>query len=508
MPHKVATPFAFFRSASNSFDLQESKKPSRRRSNSRPPSSDRSSSSSNSSLLANDVPRSFRMPDSHKRLSFPGIQLHSPKSSTKSIPQHHASDLEFVIESPPLVFYGPPATSTGALLSGQLKLNVHDEFMAIESFTMRLALEVTRKKPFHNHCPDCSQQTTDLTTWSFLHGPATLRKGKHDFPFSFLLPGHLPATMKGSLSGIDYDLRATMVPKTGEPIKLSQILNIKRAICPSEYPRHSIRIFPPTNLTANCQLPPVIHPIGETTISMRMDGVVKRNCETKTQTQWKLKRLTWRLDETQKEISPACPKHAAKLGNGDDVKKGTAHQDTRTIGTDEVKSGWKADYGSPDGVIELEFPFSIRSDSHPICDTKAEDGTEVSHVLVVEMIVAEEFAPIKKPTQTTPTGAARVLRMHFNVTVTERAGLGISWDEEQPPLYENVPASPPAYGNADLYEGEPIPDYEDLTPLDSAVEDAYSSTSGSIRQDNGEGPSGTSRTSISSAMSSVEIHEE
>ncbi|KAH6680774.1 hypothetical protein B0J14DRAFT_579348 [Halenospora varia] len=496
MPHKVVAPFAFFRSHSNPFDLQESKKSSRRSSNSRPAPSERSNSSSTSSLAVSDeVPKIFRMPDTHKRLSFPSI-MHSPKSSSKSIPQVQSSKLEFVIESPPLVFYGPASSSTGALLSGQLKLNVHDEFMAIDSFTMRLALEVTRKKPFHAHCPECAHQSTDLTTWSFLQGPATLRKGQHDFPFSFLLPGHLPATMKGSLSSIDYVLKATIVPKNAEPIKISQILNLKRAIAPSEFPRHSIRIFPPTNLTANCELPPVIHPIGETTVSMRMDGVVKRNVEAKTQTQWKLKRLTWRLDETQKEISPACTKHAAKLGNVEDVKKGTAHQDTRTIGTEEIKSGWKADYSSPDGTIELEFPFSIQPDSHPVCDTKAEDGTEVSHVLVVEMIVAEEFAPIKKPTQVTPTGAARVLRMHFNITVTERAGLGISWDEEQPPLYENVPASPPAYGNAELYEGEPIPDYEDLIPLDGAIEDAYSSTS-STRNDNGG--EGSSRLSYSGA---------
>jgi arrestin-related trafficking adapter 1 len=274
--------------------------------------------------------------------------------------------------------------------------------------------------------------------------------------------------MKGGLSVIDYVLRAVITPKIGEPIKMAQTLDVKRAIYPSDQPRHSIRIFPPTNLTANCELPPVIHPIGETNISMRMDGVVKRNSETKTQTQWKLKRLTWRLDETQKTISPACAKHAAKLGNTDDAKKGMAHSDTRTIGTDEMKSGWKADYNSPDGSIELEFPFGIRGDSKPICDMKAEDGTEVVHILIVEMIVAEEFAPIKKPTQVTPTGAARVLRMHFNITVTERSGLGISWDEEQPPLYENVPASPPTYGNSELYEGDAIPNYEDLTPLTAA----------------------------------------
>lgn len=379
--------------------------------------------------------------------------------------------------------------------------------MPIESIKMRLALEVTRRKPFHAHCQDCAHQSTDLTTWNFLAGPASLRRGVHNFPFSFLLPGHLPATMKGSLTQIDYVLRATIVPKVGEPIKLAQVLDVKRAIYPSDTPRHSIRIFPPTNLTANCELPPVIHPIGETNISMRIDGVVKRNVDTKTQTQWKLKRLTWRLDETQKMISPACTKHAAKLGNVEDAKKGLAHQDVRTIGTDELKTGWKADYSSPDGTIELEFPFGIRPDARPVCDLKAEDGTEVSHVLVVEMIVAEEFAPIKKPSQFTPTGAARVLRMHFSITVTERSGLGISWDEEQPPLYENVPASPPGYKNAesDLYDGPAIPDYEDLLPLGSPLIGANPGSPPPRPNVNGEGPSSQRLSRISVADLELDV---
>lgn len=45
----------------------------------------------------------------------------------------------------------------------------------------------------------------------------------------------------------------------------------------------------------------------------------------------------------------------------------------------------------------------------------------------------------------TPTGAARVLRMQFRLTVSDRSGLGISWDEETPPVYENIPAAPPTY---------------------------------------------------------------
>jgi hypothetical protein len=81
------------------------------------------------------------------------------------------------IESPPLVFLGPIATSTGALLSGQLKLNVTDEKLDIESFEMKLAVEVKMKKPFHAHCDECAQQTTDLTTWKFLHTPTSFNQG-------------------------------------------------------------------------------------------------------------------------------------------------------------------------------------------------------------------------------------------------------------------------------------------------------------------------------------------
>ena len=35
--------------------------------------------------------------------------------------------------------------------------------------------------------------------------------------------------------------------------------------------------------------------------------------------------------------------------------------------------------------------------------------------------------------------------MHFQTVLTERAGLGISWDNEAPPVYQDVPPSPPSY---------------------------------------------------------------
>lgn len=178
MPATMQHVTSFFRAHSHPFDLPtEGKKGPRRSSSSRPALNNRTPSSSTSSITDD---KAGKMPDhslSHKRISIPG--LHTPKSSSKSIPQYHAATLGCAIESPPLLLYGSTSASTGALLSGQLKLNIHDEKFAIESFKMRLAVEVTQKKPYHAHCQECSHQSTDLTTWNFLHGPATLRKGMY-----------------------------------------------------------------------------------------------------------------------------------------------------------------------------------------------------------------------------------------------------------------------------------------------------------------------------------------
>lgn len=409
---------------------------------------------------------SVKMEEEHHRKH--SFHLLRPRRSERSIDRHHGrvaippATLGVDIESPPLVFYGQPSTSSGALLSGQLKLNIVEDNYEIESFEMKLVLDYHCKKPYHSNCPECALQTVQCTSWKFLQGRTLLSKGEHNFPFSYLLPGHLPASMDASMARVDYNLQATLVPRHGQNLNLKHSLAVRRAIQPTDHPRQSIRIFPPTNLTAHVTLPSIIHPIGEFTATLRLDGIIKRNVDTGTQTHWKLKRLSWKVDEVQKFTAPACPKHAIKAGCAPGEKTGVQQQEVRTLNSGEMKSGWKSDYNGPDGCVELEFPFSIRPDAMPVCDTKGEDGTEVSHHLVVEMIVAEEYAPIEQPSKVTPTGAARVLRMHFSATVTERSGMGISWDEESPPLYENVPASPPGYGAVGLYEGTPIPAYEEM----------------------------------------------
>ncbi|KAF2650872.1 hypothetical protein K491DRAFT_607988 [Lophiostoma macrostomum CBS 122681] len=373
--------------------------------------------------------------DALKRHSIGG-RHHSDKKSPKVEAQKGAT-LNMVVESPPLVFYNAPQGSTGAIFSGQLKLDVTEPYVKIEQFEMRLSAVVTTKKPVAPHCPECATQTTEINKWEFLKEPTSLKHGVHPFPFSHLLPGHLPATTHGNLATLDYVLKAVAITASGEKITFQRNLDIKRAIFPGNE-KHSIRIFPPTNLTAAVTLPPIIHPIGDFPIEMRLSGIVHNKNDS--QTRWRLRKLNWRIEETQKFVSPACSKHSQKVGG---EGKGVLHEDTHVVGSEEVKTGWKTDFEQ--GNIDAEFRAACNIAAKPLCDMDSPNGMQVKHNLIVEMVVAEEWAPLKKLHQATPTGAARVLRTQFHLILTERAGMGISWDEEQPPLYGDVPASPPTY---------------------------------------------------------------
>ncbi|KAJ5227091.1 uncharacterized protein N7469_007097 [Penicillium citrinum] len=390
--------------------------------------------------------------------------------------------LDVLVESPPLVCYGNPSNSTGALFSGRLRVNVTELAgeVILNHFDVRLVSKTTTKKPVSSHCPNCQTRTDELTRWNFLTEALHLKSGQHDFPFSYLFPGHLPATCNGALGQVEYYLLAQAQSIVGEEFTLKMPLNLRRALLPGN-DKSSIRIFPPTNLTGRIVLPSVVHPIGNFPVEMTLSGVVDKGDET--QTRWRLRKMMWRIEEHQKIVSTACQKHSHKIGG---EGKGVLHQETRIIGHNEEKSGWKTDFDTAGGEISMQFDASINPTNNPVCDMEAPGGLEVKHNLVIELIVAEEFCPNRNTRLITPTGAARVLRMQFNLNVTERSGLGISWDEEMPPVYEDVPASPPGYTKPDDtrsvmedYTGSPLPlpEYEDLERMESLRLDSDSTHS-------------------------------
>lgn len=147
------------------------------------------------------------------------------------------------------------------------------------------------------------------------------------------------------------------------------------------------------------------------------------------------------------------------------------YEENVTVASGEYKEGWKSDFS---GKGKIEFNGTNITIPSSVC-CRVEDpvfGLTVSHVLVIELVIAEETQTARSSRQTIPTGAARVLRMQFNIIVTDRSGLGISWDDEVPPVYADVPLSPPDYANV-----AELPKFEDLTPSVSYVQGINSALS-------------------------------
>ncbi|KAJ0345832.1 hypothetical protein KNSL1_008077 [Colletotrichum chrysophilum] len=431
----------------------------------------------------------------HHRISLP-----FGRSAKDSHENPHAK-LDWKIESPPIVFFGDAESSTGALVSGQMFLDVKDEHLEVEAFEARLNIHVHHKRPFTNHCNECQNQYTELKRWTFLAHPTTLKKGVHPFPFSILLEGHLPASMDTPLTSITYEFKAEAVlPKSGSsqanhPIKFEQNFDVKRSLTQPEFPHHSVRVFPPTNIKASAHYNQVIHPAGTHNVSFRLDGLTTANQTNKTVEFWKLKKVTWKLEETIKTVAPACDKHtpAGTATTPPTQQKGAPRTETRVLGEKYMHDGWKSDYTSTDGHVEFDFDYGViagSSSKHShgpryACDAKSHDGTEVSHALMIEMVVSKEWAPIGKPHLATQTGTGRILRMHYHVMLTECPGLGVSWDNEAPPVYQDVPPSPPAYpeelqrqlghGGAEV----PPVEYESLESLDGQTHSTEGSVNGS-----------------------------
>lgn len=412
----------------------------------------------------------------HHRLSFPSLHLGRSSKESSSYP----ATLEWKLESPPIVFYGDTEHSSGALVSGQLFLNVtKEDGLDFESVNATLGIQVSQKKPFAAHCQDCSIQHTELNRWAFLERPLFLAKGQHAFPFSILLGGHLPASMDGPLVAIIYQFKAEAVPRCNglsspnSAFKLEKVLDVKRSLPVPEIPHHSVRVFPPTNIKASLHYPQVIYPIGKNTLSLRLDGIAKQNSKVNTMEYWKLKKLTWRLEETAKTIAPACTKHTPKdprdTPQQQAAKKGVQRIETRVIGEKTLFNGWKSNFSTAsESMVEIEIDYSLAKHAKFGRDTRSKDGTEVTHQLMVEMVVSQEWAPVNKPHLGTQTGVGRILRMHFGTVLTERAGIGISWDNEAPPIYQDVPPSPPAYSEETRLVGDGAIE-EAIEPLDGVT---------------------------------------
>ncbi|KAI5950412.1 LDB19 [Candida margitis] len=567
--------------------------------------------------------------------------------TSSSLNTPSAYTLSIALESPPIILYGSPSESTGSIISGLLRLITTSE-IELEQVTLTLRQTMRYTKPFLipnsssiANCKDCTHRTEELARWDVLTSHFKFNAGNHAYPFSHLLPGSLPPTSKlgssNSHSFIKYDLIAEVTANDASQNKrLVLPINISRSNLRGP-DRNSLRVFPPTEVTASAVLPNVVYPKSTFPIELKLDNLVNPS----QQRRWRMRKLTWRIEENIKIKAHVCQKHAGKLdmlensyrkspqkiekpsgmhhstiqtnvafiyspsmqfsnepilqenglpesvpvddgshdieesmrtapsnvhqsfvedfGNASatrgpvedtagsaltpqqsnrpiDSEKHLYMEETRAISYGEFKSGWKSDF-SGRGRIEMVANISanrlstgsnnhvtkVSTDDKVQADNDFKNGANVScdiddptlgifvnHTLIVEVVVAEELvhnvdrrnqsnlqpassrdsiiprrgsssnsvptnsSPNLAPSTSNsgsnnnqlsgvPTGAARVLRMQFKLPITERSGLGIAWDDEVPPTYEDVRTlSPPNYQDQSIN----LPP----TPVEAAVQ--------------------------------------
>lgn len=251
--------------------------------------------------------------------------------------------LSIQLESPPILLYGPATESTGSILSGLLRLEVLKKLkkevepstapshppsaypkdlsddIELELVTLALVQTVNYSKPFVilsssiGSCKSCALRETELARWDVLTTRNRFSVGTHGYPFSHLLPGSLPASCKlGSSSShtyVKYDLIATArVVSSSKDITVRMPINIARLLLRGP-DKNSLRVFPPTEVTAKAVLPNVIYPKSTFPLELKIDNV----CDTQTGKRWRLRKLSWKIEESSKLQAYCCPKHLIKL---------------------------------------------------------------------------------------------------------------------------------------------------------------------------------------------------
>ncbi|KAF6007630.1 hypothetical protein HII12_004520 [Brettanomyces bruxellensis] len=278
--------------------------------------------------------------------------------------------ISLCVESPPIMLYGKPAESSGALFNGALVLDVFarnskDIRELLESRSGTAAnsmpvspvmppatpdglgptasvgqlsrqqlrrgyvelrqvklyfLQVVRySKPFlpHSsslqHCGACRRKVTELASWDVLSRRTAFAKGtSHSFPFGYLIPGKVPPTTVLSTHGtsITYELvcKAVFINRRGaeDLINLSLPVMIRRSIFRG-HDHNSLRIFPPTDVTATAAIPNISYPRSTFPVEIRMDNIATKD------RRWRMRKLSWKIEESVRVRAHHCVQHEKKF---------------------------------------------------------------------------------------------------------------------------------------------------------------------------------------------------
>lgn len=215
------------------------------------------------------------------------------------------------VETPPVLMIGAPGESSGAFFSGNIKVDAYSD---VELKSAKVALiQVTKYAPPFTpqalqSCNACRHKTVEVMAWDLV-GKATVLTGgnSYAYPISHILSGDLPpSTYFAKDSYIRYELVCLVRYGGDQVINLSMPLVVQRSILRS-HDRNSLRIFPPTEITASAVIPNVVYPRSTFPIEIRMDHVVAKD------RRWRMRKLNWRLEESTIVRLGHCDAHSDKF---------------------------------------------------------------------------------------------------------------------------------------------------------------------------------------------------
>ncbi|CAI4064808.1 hypothetical protein N7582_002797 [Saccharomyces uvarum] len=233
-----------------------------------------------------------------------------------------------------------PSTSSTSLshspTPANLRIMAGYTKIAITSVTLTLVQKIHFHKPFVPNvssiqaCMNCRTKTTNMKSWEIQKTTQDISVGNHSYPFSYLIPGSVPCSSwlgAAAETQVKYELIAVVTymdpyrnavssthstPRKDGNSSKKQLLQLVMPIAvtrsiPRGPDKNSLRVFPPTELTAAAVLPNVVYPKSTFPLEMKLDGVSFGD------RRWRMRKLSWRIEETTRVKGHSCPVHKHEL---------------------------------------------------------------------------------------------------------------------------------------------------------------------------------------------------
>ncbi|KAM5358295.1 hypothetical protein ACJZ2D_015424 [Fusarium nematophilum] len=248
------------------------------------------------------------------------------------------------------------ATELGeAYVLGQVHMNLNEP-VELEILEAEVLLYVRHKRPFTKDCSNCVDSRKQLQRWDIVTGPTTLPKGKHVFDIGFAIPNQCPASMNTSFVAVVYELLVRATSSEREPLVHSMPFEIQRSLrIPAEAPlRH--HVFSGSGILASLSLDKIIRPSDTPTVHLRLDRI-----ESPTHIGlevWKLKKLSWRLEESTTAIFEKKPAASRKKTGRVAATEPKSHSETRLLGKGSLTQGWQEHHNDLESHITCDFNYS------------------------------------------------------------------------------------------------------------------------------------------------------